>query len=743
MASVNLSLPNISKEELSKEETLKKVLSYLYQLNEQLRYELTHIDKENFAGGEGVSESVLSDALNRKIQDATGSLQIGATSAQFRLMVQQQLEILRNGIQATEESIAQLNVLAGQIQLDVQSKVDQSEFDALRVSNPNLVVGSSYGEVTDKWQVLGGEMSTFVDEQHCYRAVGDGSFVYLLPDYAGRAITLSCYVKNIATSGSNVNVYLRVSDEIDAENPLLKTVGEDNNWHYLVGTIEECNGGLGLILEGGADMLIKDLKIEEGTNATAWTPAIEDPFNTAQTLENSGLKIDPAAVTLYSTGQIIAMIDDVTRLLIDESGVNTPMLYADEAHAPNIVERLADSTIPWKGTIQKSLDECPKYLNRNATLTIPAGTYLEDVEVRGFYGSMIRLLFEPGTKLNGTLTVYNCSHVVIRAEALGDAAIYPRSAVDATVCFYAVQRAQISNMQVSGYRNRTLTNNGTDNALYFNSCHALVENCCLEYANKGLSTNYSVVFANNNRGGIEGNDPLSNANLNQGVLASSGSHVHLVGTYPMGGKAGYSTYRGVINTYDLGDATPGGMEYREPDSKTQVFTITKHCTYFYSVKRMRDDQTDKFSQGSYGVYQTGGVNWRIGCMWFNDAVTELAGREIVKAELKIRRAGGGNNQSPVPVYLGTANVKESEFTSTLTPAFTQGSTWPAGTLARSEEGTYDVTSLMSAFMQGHALAVRETPRNYGIGSSSDYSPAYANFYGKGSSYEPVLTVTYR
>ena len=60
MAGINLSLPRITMEELEDDAKLQKILSYLYQLNEQLRYELTHIDDDNISK-EGISEISLTN----------------------------------------------------------------------------------------------------------------------------------------------------------------------------------------------------------------------------------------------------------------------------------------------------------------------------------------------------------------------------------------------------------------------------------------------------------------------------------------------------------------------------------------------------------------------------------------------------------------------------------------------------------------------------------------------------------
>ena len=438
------------------------------------------------------------------------------------------------------------------------------------------------------------------------------------------------------------------------------------------------------------------------------------------------------------------MQDGEQIMSLDPDGLSADrVVVLKEFSAPNAVLKNLSPTIPWKGGIQASLDAAPKWLTEDVTLEVPAGTYQEEVEIRGFYGSCLKILFQPGATLAGHLNVRNCTHVILTAASAGDGFIYPLEGGAGTVNFYAVTRAEVSNMYISGYRGRTNADDGSDIALYFNSCHALVRGCCLEYANKGLSCNYSVVFAEDNFGGKKGTDPTTNANLKTGIYASSGSHVFLVGDYPMGGEDDYKTYCGVLSTFSLGSAVAGGMDYYSPNAITKSFSISKHCTYLYGVQRQRDDQSTQLSQGHYGGFTADGLNWRTGAMWFKSATDALEGRQIVSARLRLRRASGGNNTTASAVYLGYVPLTQSDYNTTLTPSFTKSKdNYPGAALMRYDEAEYDVTELMGAVQQGYALAVREPTKNYGEGAKN-CSAAYAVFYGKGSSYEPVLTVTYK
>lgn len=62
----------------------------------------------------------------------------------------------------------------------------------------------------------------------------------------------------------------------------------------------------------------------------------------------------------------------------------------------------------WKGSVQASIDSLPKYLATDCTLTVPEGTYSEDVVIAGFVGSKLTIQLSQGVKINGTVRIRCC-----------------------------------------------------------------------------------------------------------------------------------------------------------------------------------------------------------------------------------------------------------------------------------------------------------------------------------------------
>ena len=241
-------------------------------------------------------------------------------------------------------------------------------------------------------------------------------------------------------------------------------------------------------------------------------------------------------------------------------------------------------------------------------------------------------------------------------------------------------------------------------------------------------------------GGCTGDNPATNANLGYAARGAEGAHIALEDTYPLAFIAHYcgsgmATYR--VGTGCVG--TAGGMS--EPGSArvTRTFLPSFHCTYTGSSRKAYPNNKVIW-QGVYGQYRAGYNNFNTGTLWFDEASAALAGKTVHQATLSLRRSNGGSSAAR-NVYLGAVALRQADWDSTYRPAFTAPTAlpaYPAGQLSRECEGVYDITSLMAAVQQGYGIGVYEPCAAY----SGSYSPHYTMFYGLGSDFVPVLTVTY-
>ena len=150
MAQLNLSLPSFSGIDLSDEKQLRKLTSYLYKLDEQLRYVLANLGEENLSDSLRTVINTKSDAT--VINELTGRLQrlstqIVQTAEAITLKAsKEELDALGNEL-AT--SVAEFEGTAEAIRAEVsdaasglQSQIDQQAGEiSLRVTGDQLAAG--------------------------------------------------------------------------------------------------------------------------------------------------------------------------------------------------------------------------------------------------------------------------------------------------------------------------------------------------------------------------------------------------------------------------------------------------------------------------------------------------------------------------------------------------------------------------------------------------------------------------
>ncbi len=146
MAAVNLKLPDITMEDLEDDVKLQKILSYLYQLNEQLRYELTHIDDDNISK-EGVSAEALAGTINRTITSDQGEvLQLYASARRMIIQLTEKV-----GELPTKEDVG--DAIAGQEEF-ITTTVE------VRAAGVKIKTGGTFEVESEKFGInADGEMS--------------------------------------------------------------------------------------------------------------------------------------------------------------------------------------------------------------------------------------------------------------------------------------------------------------------------------------------------------------------------------------------------------------------------------------------------------------------------------------------------------------------------------------------------------------------------------------------------------
>jgi hypothetical protein len=198
MAQLNLSLPSFHGMDLSDEKQMRKLTSYLYRLDEQLRYVLNNLGEENLSDSLRAIINAQTDAT--VLDEMTGRLQrlgtqITQTADKIKLAAsKEELDALGNVL---NESVAAFEVTAEEIRLAVEGKLDA---DA-----PSVGVQTASAVVNEKGVYLsGGEIDMRTTDGENFVNITDGGVEAsrlrapdVMPKYAGPTVI---YVNPLATS---------------------------------------------------------------------------------------------------------------------------------------------------------------------------------------------------------------------------------------------------------------------------------------------------------------------------------------------------------------------------------------------------------------------------------------------------------------------------------------------------------------------------------------------------------------
>ena len=126
MGKVNLSavkLPRIDAETLSDQQLMRRILNYLYQLQEQLRYELTHIDEENISN-DGLDITALSRNLRDKIDGIESVIERYESITGEVMTIKKSADALEVWAQDTDENISSLTLEASRLAAQLEDAED-------------------------------------------------------------------------------------------------------------------------------------------------------------------------------------------------------------------------------------------------------------------------------------------------------------------------------------------------------------------------------------------------------------------------------------------------------------------------------------------------------------------------------------------------------------------------------------------------------------------------------------------
>lgn len=455
------------------------------------------------------------------------------------------------------------------------------------------------------------------------------------------------------------------------------------------------------------EVYFTDIKLEEGTKATAWSPSPNE------VRIGSNILLDLYHTMLKTPYFEVDVSGENGDFKADETGLSAKVGTFEVLNAPDVARYYtgpASITLSAGADVKILSDALSnRILTGDVTIGI-TGEVSGALELRGIGGYGRITINGGGNTLNGYINLY-CNSVPIEINSVKVSRSTQRQCINTNNCtevktYGCVFNANASSGNAQGMRSSYgklfVQNcefyNIPDSAMAFSyGTDALVLGC------KGAAT-YCFWYDG---------ATLRVAGSRPSGICAGGNPSFLLPADP-------STV-----TVDTGSAAPV-----ETPVTTASFTANVTGTYYPSGHWINDNT---IRQGHEGTGSNGRKDY--GCMWFG--ASALSGKTVKSATLTIKRIAGKGRSSSVTMKLWTTTLtgKSGKPTDSLV------SLGEIGKIANGETATFNVpTSAISVIAAGGGLVLytEETTNKTG----KTYSENYAHFEGVGGS-APVLTVTYQ
>lgn len=336
MATFDLALPRITDGDLNDEKQRRRIMSYLYKLDEQLRFVLNNLDADNFtesfqaeiAQGGGGSQSI------KQLETGLSRLNTQIVQTAEAIKAKAEAEDLNELGDTVSSQSAELEIIAGQIQSIVNS---MEQLDGRIETNSTTITQTSerIGLVAEKVESLD------VSGRNYLLATGEAAEAVLSGESNYIAARYYLAVDCEELVGKTVTASYEWTYEGDAPAGTLKlTEGKPSYRTWGMVTIAEGNTSgrftrTSTVSEGSADVeylyvradgitgtvKISRMKLELGEEATGWAPAPEDLGETEKELR-AELKVQADGISA-AVEAIEGAQTDIAELSVRSDGIET------------------------------------------------------------------------------------------------------------------------------------------------------------------------------------------------------------------------------------------------------------------------------------------------------------------------------------------------------------------------------------------------------------------------------------
>lgn len=774
MAVFDLALPRISDGDLDDEKQRRRIMNYLYKLDEQLRYVLNNLDADNLtetflaeistAGAGGGMHST----AEMRSEIARLQTQISQTAAQITLKADAaELDTLGRMVNKIN---AEFNVTAGQIRAEVadtaaglQTQIDQTADSVTilagkTVGGENLIRNGGFYNGLDGWAQYSYEINGTGHQMYVATENRDVPSLWLHAENEtgifGAIQTVTGLRKNAQyiihgyaavrnTGGFSVEIRDAASGTFLLSRRFSVTAwGEDNlslyeKFEAVFETGESTDINILLYSNTfGADgyVFLAQIKLEEGNTATAWSPARTDPAGGVRAgssvtinedevriatprFEVEAYKEDGGAATMRFTADALA-VDRIDSPSVAPRYMGPNQVYVDPAATGAQIEA---------GTHFRTLGDALQTVNNRqlgyeVTIHMAGGmTEYGQLMIVGLCGEALFITSDSANhaKLNGAMRIRRCSAEV---EITYLDAIVPSNQSLSPYIVRSCSYVRIADCVISSYQSAFHISRGAN---------VMVEN--------------NTLFVETNEAGyvMYGGRAYFKDNIGTGRLLCDAGIMTIAGKVPAGGV-------GYLNTFEpnnIDAVTPTGADGAPvaPVIMTAEYPMLHADSY---AAGNVDSWAYPESKPSDDLYQgyTGQAGRICGCIWFDNAAIRaaLTGKTVNQASIRLTAHKYVGRGAAVTVHLrGTATEYEGRSGH---PALTTD----YGAIGTAEPGTtvtltipnQAVTDLVNGTINGLMLYSEDVRDMEG----RNYSQNYMRFDGSTSGSaetRPMMTVVYR
>ncbi|MGI6691155.1 MAG: hypothetical protein ACOX63_10030 [Christensenellales bacterium] len=433
-------------------------------------------------------------------------------------------------------------------------------------------------------------------------------------------------------------------------------------------------GGNGTPPATGSKIGVIYMTLVEGNMAPSGF--VSSPRDAANSLKASGIEILANLLRLYSSGKLMAdgsEIDFNTALFNLHDGdkeilsatpggvaIGAEYVYANRYLGP-IVQTYPGGNVPWQGSFAATLAGIPKYLLADTIINVPAGTYNETIYINGFVGAALGVYIASNVTIHGGIYIRDCSRVTIIGPSDMSAIINVPTLLQG-IYINSVSNLWISNLRVTG-RIRGSSSDSTGYGMLIYATSGIVRDCIVERAQYGIGCYYGcAMVCYNNRGGVVGSsDYTTLANLIQGILADSGSHIGIGGMIPAAPTATATNMATIVGT-----GTQTGSPGTAPAPPS---TVVRTYAQAQSA-RLRTPKDNSAYLGfnttnmpTQGEYTVSGVAYAYFGIWVLPAITSASTASAAKLTIKRHTEGGSSAAVNVHLhYFTDANIMGASYT---------------------------------------------------------------------------------